>query len=148
MNDFITTHDAWICEYRKDKRAIWIRVCLSNGKEVYFKDYKQWLKLKEVCEDECLSVYTIKLQYRSHVVEVDTKNSDGVYFVRSILGEVGGSVKNYYTIGTLDDDVVSKGRWLTPELIEEENIEEGLDNCFEEAIIYNHDKRKNRKEQV
>jgi len=85
----------------------------------------------------------IKLQYRSNVIEVETKDCDGVYLVRSILGEVGGGVKNYYTIGALKDDIVYKGRWLTPELIEEEKVEEGLDNCFEEAIIYRYDKRKN-----
>ena len=148
MNDFITTHEEWISEYRKDKRAIWVRAELSSGTEVYFKDYKKWLKLKTICENDCLSVNRIKLQYRDHVVEVDTRDAEAVYVVRSILGEVGGIVKNYYTIGTLNDDVVYKSRWLTPELIEEEKIEEGLDNCFEEAIIYNHDKRKNEQEQI
>ena len=52
--------------------------------------------------------------------------------------------KDYYTIGKLVDGVVLKSRWLTPELIVEEKIEDSLDNCFEEAIIYNHARKTNR----
>jgi hypothetical protein len=144
MNNYITTHEQWLVEYRKDKRAIWVRVCLSDNREIWFKEYKTWLAIKQTCLDHELSVKTIKLQYRSHVVETDTRETEGVYLIRSLMGLIGGSTKNYYTIGIVDGDLVHKTQWLTPELIEEEKVEDPLDKCFEEAIIYNHVRVPNR----
>jgi len=140
MNSYITTHDQWLEEYRKDKRAIWVRALLSDGREIYFKDYDTWHDIKKTCSERCLSVEKIKLQYRSHIIEVDTNGVEGVYLVRSVMGQIGGDSKNYYTIGCVIDGKVRKSMWLTPELIEEENIEDTLDNCFEEAIIYHYEK--------
>ncbi len=148
MEQYVTSRKEWLKEYRKDKEAIWVRATLSDGLEIFFKDYKVWLSLQDKCKNESLSVCTIKLQYRSHVIEVDTSDSEAVYLVRAILGEIGGSSRNYYTVGTLKEGIVYKTRWLVPELVEEEKVEETLDNCFEEAIIYNHDKRKNEQEQI
>tara|TARA_B100000745_G_C20060097_1_gene361706 strand:+ start:466 stop:900 length:435 start_codon:yes stop_codon:yes gene_type:complete len=144
MTDYITTHEGWLTEYRKDKTLIWVRVVLSNGREIYFADYKTWLSIKKLCVDEKLSVSTVRLQYKSHVETIDASDAEAVYLVRSIMGQVGGESKNYYTIGKLIDGVVLKSRWLTPELVEEEKIEDSLDNCFEEAIIYDHARKTNR----
>jgi hypothetical protein len=138
MTQYTTSRKEWLLEYRKDKEAIWVRAVLSDGVEIFFKDYSVWLSLQEKCESESLSVCTIKLQYRSHVIEVDTSDAEAVYLVRSVMGEFGGNTRNYYTIGTLQDGVVYKTRWLVPELEAEEKSEETLDNCFEEAIIHNH----------
>tara|TARA_Y100000296_G_scaffold77032_1_gene98209 strand:+ start:54 stop:485 length:432 start_codon:yes stop_codon:yes gene_type:complete len=140
MNSYITTHDQWLEEYRKDKRAIWVRVLLSDGREIYFKDYGVWKDLKETCQKEVLSIKQVKLQYRSHVIEEDVDGAEGVYLVRSVMGQIGGDSSNYYVIGRVVGDKVLKTSWLTPELIQEENFEDTLDNCFEEAIIYQHEK--------
>ena len=145
MTDFITSHDQWVTEYRKDKYAIWVRAVLSNGQEIYFSDYDIWYAVKNKCEQEGLSVNMVKLQYRSSVVEVDTAGSDAVYVVRSLRGNIGGETSHYYTIGIMNDNIVHKTMWLTPELIEnEEKSEDTLDNCFEEAIIYNHARTPNK----
>ena len=138
MTEFITSRDQWLLEYRKDKESVWVISELSDGSEIYFKDYKKWLEIKSKCEEESLSVEAIRLQYRSHVVRSNTKSSEGVYLVRSIMGEVGGITRNYYTVGKMKKGAVHKSRWLLPELIEEEKEKDTLDNCFEEAIIYNH----------
>lgn len=144
MTDYITTREGWLTEYRKDKKLIWVRVVLSDGREIYFTDYKTWLSIKETCADEKLSVSIVRLQYKSHVETTNVSDADAVYLVRSLMGQIGGETKNYYTIGKLVDGVVLKSRWLTPELIVEEKIEDSLDNCFEEAIIYNHARKTNR----
>mgnify|MGYP004447780765 FL=1 len=144
MNNYITTHEQWLAEYRNDKRAIWVRVCLSDGTEIWFKEYNTWLDINQTCSDQNLYVNSIKLQYRSHVVETDTRNTEGVYLVRSLMGLIGGSTKHYYTIGIVEGDIVHKTQWLTPELIEEEKVEDPLDKCFEEAIIYNHARTSDR----
>jgi len=57
---------------------------------------------------------------------------------------VGASSRDYYTIGKLIKGVVHKSMWLTPEIIVDQTYEDELENCFEEAVIYNHDKGKNR----
>ena len=144
MTDYITTREGWLTEYRKDKKLIWVRVVLSDGREIYFTDYKTWLSIKETCADEKLSVSIVRLQYKSHVETTNVSYADAVYLVRSLMGQIGGETKDYYTIGKLVDGVVLKSRWLTPELIVEEKIEDSLDNCFEEAIIYNHARKTNR----
>ena len=144
MNNYITTHKEWLAEYREDKAAIWVRVVLSDGEEIYFKDYKTWLSIVELCADEKLSVCAIRLQYKSHVETINVSDADAVYLVRSLMGQIGGETKNYYTVGRLVDGVMLKSRWLTPELVEEEKIEDTLDNCFEEAIIYSHARKSNR----
>ena len=144
MTDYITTREGWLTEYRKDKKLIWVRVVLSDGREIYFTDYKTWLSIKETCADEKLSVSIVRLQYKSHVETTNVSDADAVYLVRSLMGQIGGETKDYYTIGKLGDGVVLNSRWLTPELIVEEKIEDSLDNCFEEAIIYNHARKTNR----
>ena len=146
MTDFITSRDQWLLEYRKDKESVWVISELSDGSEIYFKDYKVWMEVKSKCEEESLSVEAIRLQYRSHVVRSDLGESDAAYLIRSLQGEVGGITRNYYTVGKIKKRAVYKSRWLLPELIEEEKEKDTLDNCFEEAIIYNHARKPNRKE--
>ena len=138
MTEFITSRDGWLAEYRKDKSSIWVIAELSDGTEVYFKNHKRWLDLREKCYEEDLYIHAVRLQYRSHVVKSDLQDADAAYLVRSVMGEVGGPTKQYYTVGKLLDGTMHKSMWVIPELIEEEKVEETLDNCFEEAIIYNH----------
>ena len=139
MTEYITTHDQWLEEYRKDKRVVWVRALLSSGEEIYFKDYDTWLDIKGKCDSESLNVNRISLQYRSHIINVDTVDTQGVYLIRSLMGQMGAKSRQYYTIGQIKDGVVHKAQWLVPELIEEKTFEDTLDNCFEEAIIYKQD---------
>ena len=106
MTDYITTREGWLTEYRKDKKLIWVRVVLSDGREIYFTDYKTWLSIKETCADEKLSVSIVRLQYKSHVETTNVSDADAVYLVRSLMGQIGGETKDYYTIGKLVDGVV------------------------------------------
>ena len=143
MTNYITTREEWLKEYRKDKTSIWVRAVLSDGREIFFREYKTWLSIKETCISDSLSVCMIKLQYKSHLEEIDVSNAEAVYLVRSIKGQIGGSTREYYTVGKLVNGIVLKSKWLTPELVEEEKTEETLDNCFEEAMIYNHARKSN-----
>ena len=90
----------------------------------------------------------LSIQFKSHVENVDIEGAEGVYLVRSLIGQMGGDTKYYYTTGKVMGNTVHKSMWLTPEIIEERTTEEQIEDCFEEAIIYNHDERKKRKEQV
>jgi hypothetical protein len=129
--------------YRKDKTVVWIKLKLTNGQEFYFNEYKMWIDVKRYCEARSVFIEEFCLQFRSHEVKIDIPDADGIYFIRSILGQMGGDSKHYYTVGVIKDSVVHKKMWITPELIEEKVYEDDIDSCFEEGIIY--DDRKTKK---
>lgn len=133
--DLIDNLSDWRKEYRKDKTKIWYRAVLSNGSEYYFKDYKDWFKVKSFVEKKSLEVSKIRLQYRSHVVEQDFAGCDGVYLVRSILGRVGGESIETVTVGKIMDKEVHKTVWTTPDLVAKDSQKDRIENCFKEAVI-------------
>jgi len=143
----IEGNDAFLENFKGDERShIWTKVKLSNGKLYHFRVAKTWTSLKSICENKNLSVESIDLQFKSHVENVHSRSQDveAVYLVRSIMGQIGTSSRDYYTVGKLIKGVVHKSMWLTPEIIVDQTYEDELENCFEEAMIYNHDKGKNR----
>lgn len=140
MKTFITSYTSWLEEYKKDKYKTWIRAILSNQVEIYLKDFSEWIDLKEYCKTNKLSISKVGLQYRSHSIEIDTENCDGVYLIRSIIGSFGQSTRQTFTVGKLIDGIVKKTSWIVPELIKEIDSEDKVEDCFEEAIIYNYAK--------
>lgn len=129
--------DKWIESYSKNKSAIWIRCTLSNGEELFYDKFDGWLKLKDKCEKEKIFFNTLSLQFKSHKLDLDVKDCDAIYLIRSILGQIGSDTRNYYTIGKVRGDKVSKQMILVPELIVDKEFEENVSECFSEAIIYN-----------
>jgi len=143
-DNFIDSHKRWEEEYLKDRYKIWIRAILSDGRELYLPEHRDWVRLKYYCESNHLSVTFVKLQYKSHIVEVDVSEADAVYIIRSLIGQWGADSKHCYTVGKLINGIVHKKMWLTPELVEDQTVsdEDPVENCFEEALIYNHEYRK------
>lgn len=135
MSNFISSHNEWLEEYRKDKYKIWIRATLSNNIEYYLPDHNKWIELKELCDKNKLKVNKLGLQYRSHFVEVDTSDTNGVYLIRSLIGRMGENSKQAITIGKVYGDIVKKTMWVTPELVEDLSDEDPIENCFTEALI-------------
>jgi hypothetical protein len=142
MINFITSYKDWLEEYKKDKYKTWIRAILSNDLEIYLIDYSDWFELKTYCKEKKLSVKKVGLQYRSHSIEVDTLDSDGVYLTRSIIGSFGQSTRQTFTIGMLHNDIVKKTIWVIPELIKELEDEDNIADCFEEALIYDYTEKR------
>jgi len=93
-----------------------------------------------------LFVEELYLQFRSHEVEIDVKDTDAIYLIRSVMGQMGNKTHQYYTTGRLEGGKMHKQMWLIPELIVEKELSDELDECFEEAIIYNEKAKKNRQE--
>jgi len=129
--------DKWLEAYRTNKTAIWIRCVLNNDEELFFDKFEGWKDIKQKCESEKLFFKSLSLQYRSHKVDVDISECDGVYLIRSVMGQIGSDTKNYYTFGRIFGDKVKKQMWLVPELIVDKEFEESVNECFPEAIIYN-----------
>lgn len=136
---FITSYTDWLEEYRKDKYKIWIRATLSDGKDYYLPEFSQWIDLKNLCQEHKLRVTKVGLQYRSHSIEVDANDADGVYLIRSLIGVMGENSKQTITIGKLYGDIIKKTMWITPELIEELQSEDNIEDCFKEVLILNYD---------
>lgn len=142
MNTFITSYQDWLEEYKKDKYNTWIRVTFTNDEEVYLRNYSEWLILKNHCKENELGVMKIGLQYRSNSIEIDVSDSDGVYLTRSIFASFGQSERQTYTVGKIFKSKVEKSIWIIPELIKQLEEEDRIDQCFEEAIIYNYAKKR------
>lgn len=140
----ITSYEAWLQEYRKDKYKIWVKTSLSNGEEIYFCDYKDWYKVKKHCEEQELNVIEIGLQYRSNYLGVDTTHGDGVYLAQSIIGFMGEKSKKTYTVGVIVGDVVKKQIFMMPELIKDREDKDHVDNCFAEGLLFHHGKSKTK----
>lgn len=140
----ITSYEQWLQEYRKDKYKIWIRATLSNNQEYYLPDIRDWKNLKEICKTNKLKIKKVGLQYRSHSIEVDTSDTDGVYLIKSVIGMIGETTKQTVTIGKLYGDTIHKSMWITPELIEELKTTDSIENSFEEVLIYDYQKEQTR----
>ena len=140
-------NEKFLKRYKKNKQAVWVKVRLTNGKEFYFTHYETWKDIKSICESEGTFVDEFFLQFRSHEIEIPIENCEGLYFIRSILGQMGGESKHYYTVGTISGDVVSKKMYIIPELVEEKSYEDDIDSCFPEGIIYNAKKEKKEDKQ-
>lgn len=138
----LSSYDQWLNEYRKDKYQIWVKVSLSNGKERYFCDYKDWYLIKQYCQNEIVNVTEIGLQYRSNYLGIDAKDCNGVYLVQSLIGVMGEQSKKTYTVGKIYGDVVEKQVFLTPELIEDRSEKDSVSSCFEEGLLYHHEQAK------
>ena len=129
--------DKWIDAYRTNKSAVWIRCTLSNGEELFYDKFDGWKEIKKKCESDKLFFKSLSLQFRSHKVDVDVSDCDGVYLIRSVMGQIGSDTRNYYTFGRIFGDKVKKQMWLVPELIVDKEFEESINDCFAETIIYN-----------
>jgi len=136
----ITSHKEWLEEYRKDKYKRWIRTTLSDNSEYYLPNYEDWYKIKNNCYKNNLKVIKVGLQYRSHHIEVDTSDANGVYLVRSVIGSLAEKTRQTITIGKIYGNIIKKQLFVTPELIEEFVTEDKLEDAFEEAIIFNYEK--------
>lgn len=141
MKQFIHTYSDWLTEYKKNKTLTWFKVTLSDKLDYYFNQYEDWFDIKKICQSCKLNIISIGLQYKSNSCNIDTIDADGVYLIRSALGAIGEATKQTITIGKLHNSIVYKTMWVVPELVEQLNDQDKVENCFEEAIIYN-DKQK------
>ena len=106
-------------------------------------------KLKSAFIKNSVFVKDFHLQLRSNEVIVDIhEETEALYFVRSVMGVLNGPTTEYFTIGQLRNGKMYKEMWLVPELIMDRETVETIDECFEEAILYNEQKKTNRQKQV
>lgn len=141
-------NEEWLSRYRTNKKAVWIKCKLDNGEYRYYDTFSGWTDLKKECEDSGLSLESLSLQYRSHEVDIDIQDCEGIYLVRSVMGKIGDTSRQYYTTGKVSNGKVSKQMWAVPDLVLDKEYTDDVEDCFGEAIIYNEKTRAERKESV
>lgn len=142
--------DKWLDFYRSDRKnrsKVFVKVMTSDREHFFFTEdqYDTWYKIKKHCETKSVFIKDLQLQARSNVQDIDLEGSDGIYLVRSVLGQIGADTRKFFTIGKLKNKTVNKQMWLVPELIIDKEYEDTLSGCFEEALITYDKKTKNRK---
>jgi hypothetical protein len=138
-------NEKWLEHYRTNKNAIWIKCKLTNGEDLFFDNFNGWKLIKEKCDSQSLFIDKLFLQFRSHEIDIDINNCDGIYLVQSIIGQFGADTKKYYTTGKIIGNKVYKKMWMIPELICNEEFEDDITDCFAEAIIYDKTKKVQQK---
>jgi hypothetical protein len=131
----VYNRENWLEEYRKDKSKIWVWVYLYDGSDFGFNEYTDWYEVIEKLKDTKKSVSKIVLQYKSTTHEFPLNGFDGVYFVRSVLGEIGQDAVHTLTIGGISEDKVFKTIFLKDGLIKRYTEISKINECFEKAMI-------------
>ena len=136
---YIVGHENWCQAYTDDdnRDRIWIYLKTSDGNEIHLQEYDHWLTIQDYIDKADIKILQAGLRYRSHLVKQDVSNSEAVYIIRSVKGDMNGPSKECYTIGTLNDGMVNKTMWFTPALVEEMKTVAKIEDCFEAALVYN-----------
>ena len=147
-DEIVVGEDQWkklYLEMENDcDRKTWVKCTLSNGSVIFLLEDAGMSKIKKYCVANNLHIIKAGLRFRSNDVEIDTQNAEAVYIVSSMRGSMGSDNLYCITIGYLEDDIVYKTAYVTPELIELFKDEDKIEDCFEEALIYNDDKKKTK----
>ncbi len=128
----------WALEYQKGDKPDHVWIMVKQKDVVFFLEtFEDWLKFKKTFDkdSEC-RIDSIGFRYKSHVTEKDASNSDGVYLIKCIKGTMGGRSNDTFVTGIIRGDKVYKTVWSLPALIAEEEHTDGIETCFEEALIY------------
>lgn len=141
----------WRDFYSKASRHdVWVKIMTGDQKHFFLmeKELKRWSEeVKTYCDENNTPVKEVHLQFRSHKCVMDLKDSQGVYLVRSAMGEMGGDTLSFITFGVLKrDGLVHKQMWMVPELLKDKEYADPIEDCFEEAIIYNEKKKEDAEE--
>lgn len=133
---------AFRLEYNKGKNTKNIWIVAKTKSETYFlQNFEDWLKFKNNCDKSNIDLESIGLQYRSHHVKQDVSKADGAYLIRSVKANFGGESIDTFITGVVNGNKVNKILWSIPALIPEDEFVEDIEDCFEEAIIYNNGKK-------
>lgn len=127
---------------QKEHSARWV-VTLSNGKEVYYddfrpglKDHSSWSRLKSYCDENNLHITSMYLQFRSHYESIEP-NKDGYFFskmARGVLVEEGQSTYLFFLVGFIEDNKVKIYKYSVPELIVVDLFYREIQDCEENLI--------------
>tara|TARA_B100001564_G_scaffold264623_1_gene226189 strand:- start:1988 stop:2443 length:456 start_codon:yes stop_codon:yes gene_type:complete len=127
---------------------ITVVVCtMSNGTKIYFRQDGDVKEIKKFCTRNKLYIKDVAVRFRSHEISIDTKDSEAIYIVKGVKGSLASDTTYCIILGSLVNGFVHKTSFSTPDLIEVYSDKDPVENCFEEALIYN-DKETNEEEHL
>ena len=121
-----TTDDVYVRE-----RPRWVAV-LDDGTTVYGDDDRPgveppsaWLRLRNHCRERGARIQSLRIQFRSHVVDLPP-HAPGYFFARTVSTTMGGGSSipiGGFRVGFVEDGVFRTTHFKTPELtvIDEES---------------------------
>jgi len=135
----------WLTNYRTNKNAVWIKCRMCTGEWVYMDDLSEgWLDLVRRCNTEKIYIKRLSLQFRSHEVELNIQDADGIYLMKSVIGNMGGESYDCLTFGRVEGVVMKKQMWSIPDLLLNKSITDSVSECFQEAIVYDEFRKKEK----
>lgn len=146
--------NVFVCKSEDDfvfERPRWI-AHLSNGEKIIQDDGRPgvnppqaWLRLKEYCRQNSLSMVNLTLQFRSHHEAPLPTNAWAYYFINKIAAVQGGPTLGFYLIGVVGEDGKLKVQhWKIPELLCFGEEIRNLEEAGESIIWRNNDKESAR----
>lgn len=133
----------------------WV-ITLDDGTTVYEDDNRPglseqsaWKRLKRHCEEHARSIHSVRLVFRSNNILIDTRDWDGVFFIKSLLGQIrlnksGKPMpirrfpnRQYYNIGRLSDGILTVSKYELPTIQYRTTEERTVGQIETELIIYN-----------
>lgn len=124
-----------------ESNTIWI-ASLSNGETIYRDDTLNeymWLDLKQYVEQNELSILSVRLKFRSHVVHLP--NPQKCCFIGKAIGRWSTSLHNdhYLIYGTMcADGKICRDWYVCPSLIQTQSDIVHVDELHKNAVIWNY----------
>lgn len=142
--------NVFVCKSEDDfvfERPRWI-AHLSNGERIIQDDGRPgvnppqaWLRLKEYCRQNSLSVVNLTLQFRSHHEAPLPANAEAYYFINKVAAVYGGPTLGFFLVGALTEDgKLRVQHWKVPELVYFGEETRKLEDAGESIIWRNNDK--------
>lgn len=141
----------WAEFYRSNPantKYIFVKVMTDDGEHFFFHEKEGWFDVKNHCGKNSVFIQDLHLQFRSNRCIIDVEGCDAVYLVPSCGGAIGQETRHFFTVGLLKGGELTKHMYAVPELIKEKEYLDTLNNCFDEAVIYNEKTQANKQKQV
>jgi len=141
--------EAWQAKYRSlsepERRKVWITLIPESGLTMYLQNFKDWPEAVLDLKKKNVRLKKIGLQFRSHTVECEVSESDGVYIAQTAKGSTGGATIHCFSLGFVKDNIVYRTLYTTPDLTPDLQLEDNIEEVIQEALLI-YDKEKNKKE--
>ncbi len=142
-------HEAWQAKYKSlpepERRQTWILLFPESGPTMYIQNFKDWPEVILDLKKNNVRLDKIGLQYRSHTVEYQVKNYDGVYIAQTAKGSTGSTTIHCFSLGFVKDNMVYRTLYTTPDLTPDLQLEDHVDEVIQEALLI-YDTEKNIQE--
>lgn len=119
-----------------ENNVIW-SVKLSDGTTLYSDNEKPsaWIRLKKYLQETNLQIYSMQLQFRSHIINMPEK-AEGYYFANGIIASLKNS-KECNIVGVLKNGIVECVWFSIPELEPVKKVNKKIEDIKEPFIIRN-----------